>query len=176
MIRFSEKAVLTLLLFAFAALVLYLTLELSRVARLVPLSVAIPTVGLLLLQLLLDLVPGLSRRYGGFKHMKLYRIEWVREKIRTSFIADPGVPAQEPQAAKVSMFAWLIMMLSLVYLLGFLIAMPLYTLLYLRRRSGEGWLLSLAVAGATWSLPYGVFHLALRTRLHEGQLWAWLGL
>ena len=176
MIRFSEKAVLTLLLFAFAALVLYLTLELSRVARLVPLSVAIPTVGFLLLQLLLDLVPRLTRRFDSFELMRLYRTDWVREKIRTSFIADPGVPAQESQTAKLSIFAWLMMMLSLVYLLGFLIAMPLYTLLYLRRRSGEGWLLSLAVAGATWSFPYGVFHLALRTRLHEGQLWAWLGL
>ncbi len=121
MIKFSEKAGFTLLLFAFVALLLYLTLELGRVARFVPLNVVILTMGLLLLQLLLDLVPRLTRRYGRLEQMKPHRIEWVREKIRTSFIADPGVPAQEPPAAKLSIFAWLMMMLSLVYLLGFLI-------------------------------------------------------
>ncbi len=69
-----------------------------------------------------------------------------------------------------------LMMVSLVYFLGFLIAIPLYMLLYLRGRSGEGWPLSLAMAGAMWSLPYGLFHLVLRTHLYEGLLWRWLGL
>jgi len=176
MIKFSEKARFTLFLSAFIALLLYLTLELGRVARLVPLSVVIPTLGLLLLQLLLDLVPRLTRRCDSFELTRLYRTEWVREKVRTSFTSNPEVPPKESQTTELSMFAWLMMMLVLVCLLGFLIAVPLYTLLYLRGRSGEGWTLSLSVAGAMWSLPYAVFHLALNTRLYEGQLWGWLGL
>lgn len=176
MIKFSEKAGFTLLLFAFVALLLYLTLELGRVARFVPLNVVILTMGLLLLQLLLDLLPRLTRRYGRLEQIKPHRSEWVREKIRTSFTADPVVPAEEPQATQLSIFVWLLMMVSLVYFLGFLIAIPLYMLLYLRGRSGEGWPLSLAMAGAMWSLPYGLFHLVLRTHLYEGLLWRWLGL
>ena len=75
MIKLNGKALFTLMMLAFAGLIFYLTLDLSRVARLVPLAVVIPTLVVLILQLLLDLVPGLAEKYSRFEKRDLFAVE-----------------------------------------------------------------------------------------------------
>lgn len=176
MIKFRERAWFTLILTAFVGLMLYLTINLSPVARLVPLAVAIPTMGLLIFQLAIDLAPGLEQRYRRFEKVDLLNVEHIRETISSHNQPQSANAADDVSGGRreLSAFSWSLLLLALVGLVGFLVALPVYTLLYLRWRSGESWRLSLAVAAGMGGLLYGVFIVALRLRLYEGHLWRWL--
>jgi hypothetical protein len=170
MVKFSEKAIFTLFIMAFAGLLFYLTINLSPVARFVPLIVLIPTLGLLIFQLVLDLVPGLEESYRRFEKADLFGIERIRVRISAEEVDKVSQSRQE-----VNLLLWLLMLLTFIYLFGLLIALPAYTFLYLRRRSRESWKLSIAIAVGIYCLIYCVFILALRMRLYEGHLFSWVG-
>jgi hypothetical protein len=176
MIKLEERALFTLLLLAFVMVLCYLTLGLGRAARLVPLAVIIPTLALLAFQLTLDLVPRLARKYGSLEKKDLFSVEPLREKSRDR--ANPERAQEEAirSSRELISFLWLLAMLALLYIFGFPIALPVYTFLYLKRRSGESWQLSAAAAAGMCGLVYGVLILMLRVRLYEGRLWSWLGL
>ncbi len=86
MIKFSERTLFTLIITAFVSLLFYLTVNLSPVARLVPLTLLIPTLGLLIFHLVLDLVPRLEEIYRRFEKVDLFGVEQIRERV----------PAQDP--------------------------------------------------------------------------------
>jgi hypothetical protein len=172
MLTFSPRAWFTLLLFGFAGVVFYMTFGLGRVAAMVPFAVVVPTLALLLFQLIMDLLPRLAKTYSGLEQKDLFHVESLREKVSQGIEDAEGKALQRNREGKA--FLWLLAMLALIYLLGFLIALPLYTLLYLRRRS-ERWLLAVPVAAGIACLIYGMSILGLGTRLYEGLLWEWLG-
>lgn len=175
MIRFDEKTLFTSAMFAFVALIFSLTLGLGRVARLVPMVVVIPTLGLLLFQLLIDMFPRVAEKFSRFEKKDVFRVEPLREKSHNEAGAEQGEEGSRRSQEMIA-FLWLSSMLALIYLFGFLIALPVYIFLYLRKRSDEGWLMSAAIAAGMFSLIYGVFILTLGIRLYEGNLWKWLGL
>jgi hypothetical protein len=74
------------------------------------------------------------------------------------------------------LFVWILFLPVLIYFLGLLIALPLHVLLYLRVRSRESWTLSIATAACLSAALYGIFVAALRIRLFEGVLRAWVGI
>lgn len=53
--------------------------------------------------------------------------------------------------------AWFLGIFAAVYLLGFLIAIPVSAFAYLRFAAREGWVPSVGVAALCWSLVFGVF-------------------
>jgi hypothetical protein len=156
---------------AFVAAIFYLTIGLGRAARLVPLSVAVPTLGLLAFQLALDLSPRLARKYGRFEKKDIFRVEPLREK---GLIPEGG---EQEDAARSSRerdaFFWLLVSFASLYLLGVLAGLPFYTFLYLKRRSREGWLISAGISAGLWGLLYLVLIIALGARLYEGRVWEW---
>lgn len=168
MVTFSLRASFTFLLFGFAGVICYLTFGLGRVARMVPLAVVIPTLLLLAFQLLMDLLPRLAKTYGGLEQKDLFRVESLRGKIGQQAEDEELEALQRNREGKA--FVWLLAMLALIYLLGFFIALPLYTLLYLKRRS-EGWVLSVVITVGIACLVYGMSLLDLGTRLYGGLLW-----
>jgi hypothetical protein len=168
---FNQRTCLTFLLFAFAAVILYLTLGLGSVARMVPFAVVIPTLLLLLFQLMMDMLPRLAQKYSRLENKDLFQVEGLRKQVREP-VEDVEVEALQRNRERKA-FLWLLVMLILIYLLGFLIALPLYTLVYLKRRS-EKWLIAVPVAVGIGCLVYGVSILNLGTRLYGGLLWQWL--
>jgi hypothetical protein len=164
------KPMLTLALLALAGVMFYGTAQLSPVARLVPLTVLVATVALLLAELLLDLSPGFVRRHSSLETKDVFGIEGMRTKARER--AAPSGPSLGGQ--EVNLCMWLFGLLGLIYLLGLLIALPLFTLLYLRQRSGEGWRLSIAVATAMFAVLFGVLVGLGQTPLSDGWLWTTL--
>ena len=170
-ITFNQKACLTFILFAFAGIIFYLTFGLGSVARMVPFAVVIPTLLLLLFQLMMDMLPRLAQKYSRLENKDLFHVEGLRKKIREP-VEDVEVEALQRNRERKA-FLWLLVMLILIYLLGFLIALPLYTLVYLKRRS-EKWLIAVLVAVGIGCLVYGVSILNLGTRLYGGLLWQWL--
>jgi hypothetical protein len=177
MIRFRERDIFTLALLALVGFMSYFTARLGPVARLVPTAVALPTLALLVFQLAADLLPSLERRYRRFEKVDLLGVESIRKKVpEPDLPAADGMNGQSGQNAKEwGLFLWVLLVPGLVYLLGLLVALPLYVLLHLRCRSRESLALSLSLACGTGLALYGIFVFALRIRLFEGYLWLWLG-
>lgn len=69
---------------------------------------------------------------------------------------------------------WILGMFAAVYLLGFLVAVPLGALAYLRW-SGERLVPSVAVAAFCWAFVYGIFDRVLHVPLPPGELLKLLG-
>jgi Tripartite tricarboxylate transporter TctB family len=72
----------------------------------------------------------------------------------------PAAPA--PTRRALAVFAWMVLFIALVLLLGFPIAVPVFVFSYLALASREGWVLSAALAAAAW----GAFHLLFQRLLH----------
>lgn len=177
-IGWNGKTLFTLGLLTFVSFILYWTLELGRVARLVPFKVVIPTLGLLLVQLLLDLIPQWAEKYQQWERIDLFRVKPSRERTeRQVSWQEEGTKGEMLKGSKeLLIFFWIGLFLIFISFFGFFIAIPFYTFLYVRERAGEGWFLALGLSAGTGSLIYGVFTLLLGARLYEGLLWRWLGM
>lgn len=174
MISTGGNTKFTLLLFAFVTYFFFLTLELSRVARVVPLQVVIPTLALLFVQLAIDLVPILAQKFSPFEKVRFFKSEALRDK---TLVGTPGsVTSTLAAYRELRAFFWILLMLLFIYVLGLLFAVPLYTFLYLTIRAKERRLFSIMMAATLWGLVYGVFTLLLHASLYRGHLWRWLGL
>jgi hypothetical protein len=173
MISTLGRTKFTLILFAFVTYVLYLTLDLGSVARMVPLQVAIPTLAVITIQLVLDLVPVLAQKFSPFEKIRFAGTEALQNKT----LADgPGsVTRTLLSRRELCAFFWIFLMLLYIYVFGILLAVPLYTFLYLTIRAKERWLLSIVMAATLSGLVYGVFVLLLDASLYRGHLWDWLG-
>ena len=138
--QLGGKAWFTILLAVFAGLMLYRSLGLSPVGRLVPLTVLIPTLAMLLWQLALDLAskPVPTRR--GRRRIDFFHSERHRQSVRlpSERVADIAVNTELPGLRERRVIAGLLAFLLSIYLLGFSISVPLFILLYLRKRAGPG--------------------------------------
>jgi len=63
-----------------------------------------------------------------------------------------------------------------VYLLGFLVAIPISAAAYLRFAARESWVTSGAVAGVCWLLVFGIFDRLLHLPLPPGELLRMFGI
>ena len=72
--------------------------------------------------------------------------------------------------------AWLVGIFVGTWLLGQLIALPLFVFLYLKVGSDEGWLLSLGLTAGAIAFLYGVFDQVIHASWYEGELFRFLGI
>lgn len=173
MTNLQAKTVFTLLLLSFILILFILTLDLGRVARLVPLKVVVPTLVFLVFQLVLELAPELAQKFNRFEKIRFVKTEQLRERTRiTSAIS---VTRNLRANKELGMVAWILSLPVFIYFFGLLIAIPMFMLFYLRWRSGERWLFSIVMTASIWGLIYGVFVIALRIHFYEGLLWNWFG-
>lgn len=170
MTRISDRQFFTMALLVFVTVILYGTAGLSEVGRLVPLSVLVPTVVLLLVQLCLDLAPEFVQKHSVLEKKDVFGVEQMRPKA-----AEEADFTASRAHREMSVFAWVAVIAGLMYLVGSLIGLPLFLLLYLKIHSREGWVLSVGVAAAMFGFLYGVFVAILHVRLHEGWLWSRIG-
>lgn len=71
---------------------------------------------------------------------------------------------------------WLMGIFAGTWLLGQLIALPLFVFLYLKVGSDEGWLLSLGLTAGAIAFLYGVFDQVIHASWYEGELFRFLGI
>jgi hypothetical protein len=161
----------TLCLLVCVSVLLVLTLDLGRIAALVPHWVAIFTLGLLLVQVVLELT------VAPLKHDR--RTQGARASVLKMLKAPPHNGDTAPKAIKrtrkLHVALIFLSMAVAVYLLGILIAVPLYAFFYWRWRAGEGWRLSLVMAGTMMVGLYVIFVRLLEKAFYKGQLALWLG-
>ena len=156
----------TLLLILFAAAILAMTPGLGRAARLVPVWVALPTLALLLVQLALDLSPALRRRCRSLASGTRPPME------RRGGATDREAPRHAGPDRRTSVrLLWVLLLPLAIYLLGFLVAVPLHAFFCLRRVWGEGWGPSLATPAALGALLLLIARFVPEIPLWGGWLW-----
>jgi len=171
MIRRRDNIAFSSSLCLFVGILFLTTLDLAPTSRLIPLRVVVPTLALILFQLLLDAFPTLAHAYEQREKTEVFTLK------RLGLGSDPPAPDQPPgipHRRMWSAFSCGLSLLVLVYFLGFPAGTPIFTALYLRVRARETWRRSLILTAAVWILVYGVFATALGARLHDGRLWTWL--
>jgi len=72
--------------------------------------------------------------------------------------------------------AWLVGIFAGTWLLGQLIALPLFVFLYLKVGSNEGWVVSLFLTAGAIAFLYGVFDQVIHASWYEGELFRFLGI
>ena len=88
--------------------------------------------------------------------------------------AGPDVPPAIALRRTIVMWGWIFGFLLAIWLLGFTLAVPLTSLLYLKVER-EKWPISVILTVFTAAFFYGVFELGLRVPFPPGQLFVWLG-
>lgn len=127
-------------------------------AKLFPLVISIPLLCLALAEVLWVLLGATSgARAADFRLSEEHPPEVVR---RRTLIA----------------VAWIAGFFVLVLLLGFLVAVPLFVLAYLKLQGKEGWLFAIAFTALLWAAFYGLFDELLHLPFPAGWLLEWLGL
>ena len=144
MIQVRGSFVLAAVLTAVTAVLLIASLTLHTTAAIVPLVVAVPTVLILIEQL-------------------------VREVRRPEIAAGASLPRRE----RVTL-GWMLGLLALIWAIGIVIALPLYLLLYLRVQSRERWTVAITMAAVTWCVLFAGLGLLLGVQPPAGAVWNWL--
>ena len=80
------------------------------------------------------------------------------------------------QQRVITMFSWMGAFISLVYLLGFPLTVPLFVLLFLKIQSAVSWTISMVLTASTWGLFYGLFQRLVRIQFETGVVQSWLGI
>ena len=83
---------------------------------------------------------------------------------------DPTLTPNEQARRTAEIAAWFLGIFAAVYLLGFLVAIPVSAIAYMRFAAREGWVSSIAVAALCWSVVFGVFDRLLHVPLPAGEL------
>lgn len=102
--------------------------------------------------------------------------EKEREGHAVDFEFTADVPPELARQRTLALFSWLAAFFALILLVGFLWAVPLFVLLYLRIAGKESWRLTLALTLIAWAFMEGLFHRLLHLPFPQGWLFSALGL
>lgn len=155
MMRFTEKAAWAALVFGFAAVILYLTMELRSDVALVPRSVAVLLLVCSGVQLLIDLFPSLGTR-----------LTFLASSAEGSMGGEGVVEGNEDGGREFRQrwlfFGWVALYIVLIYLTSMIIATPLALFVYLKLINRESWRMSVIYPLCMALFIYLVFVLGFR--------------
>ena len=89
---------------------------------------------------------------------------------------DPTLTPEARTRRTAEIGLWILGIFAAVYLLGFLVAIPISAAAYLRFAAGESWTTSAGIAAVCWALVFGVFDRLLHLPLPPGELLRALGI
>jgi hypothetical protein len=146
------SAIFTLVITVLVAAGLYTSRDWSLQARLFPWTIGIPALGLCLIQLFMDLWKAV--RPGS---------EPVDDDqgIMDLKVDKDVAPALVVRRA-VNIFAWVFGLFASIWLVGFLVSIPLFILSYMRFQARETWSITLVWTAVTVVFIIGLFHYILR--------------
>ncbi len=170
--KFNDRTLFTLGVFVLVLLFLILALDYQPRARLVPLIIAVPTLLLTLFQFLIDAIPAVGRRFSFFQEYDLFGIDTGRAAAPS----EESRPSGNVFRREISFAAWLLFLVALIYFIGYLAAIPLFMILFMRLRSAERWFMTLSITAVTWAFVYFVFIVIMGAPLHEGVVWKAMGM
>ena len=161
-LRFTTRGLFTLLALLFVVLILWISAAYPPRARQVPEIVALFSLICLLIQFVLDVSPRLGASYSRAEKKGFFTVD---EDLLETQTSDGVTPRLELNA-----HLWLASLLAGLLLLGFLIFIPFYILLYLRYQASLGWFKSAVCGLGTWLFVYLLFVRLFEIRLYPGML------
>lgn len=128
-------------------------------AGLFPWAIGLPVLALTVAQLILELT-GRARR--------------TVVVIEGSTDGGADLPREVVYQRTASICGWIIGFFVMIWLLGFSIAFPVTTLLYLKIAGREKWPITIILTLLGWGFFYGLFDYSLHVPFPDGQLFLWL--
>jgi hypothetical protein len=177
--KLKGKSYFNLFFILFFLFVIIGALQYSAKARLIPLVVALPCLALAIGQFVLDLI---GKEGGKGRSIEDDLFRGVMEKLVHQEVISADEEKREKKGKKergkagalLSISLWIVFFAVLVFLFGFYITIPLYTVLFMRAK-GDSWKLSLSVALGLWLTVYLSIAVAAKLSLYEGWVFRLLG-
>ena len=177
--KLKGKSFFSLFFILFFIVVIIGALQYNRKARLIPLVVAIPCLAMSIGRFVLDLT---GREKGKGRSIEDDLFRGVMEKLVHQEVITDGEAKKEKKGKKdrgkgkalLNISLWLLFFAALIFLFGFYITIPLYTILFMRAK-GDSWKLSLSIAAGLWLTVYLSIAVAAKLSLYEGLVFRLLG-
>jgi len=147
----------SLLLLLIVLVFVLLSFGYSADARLVPLVVGIPTLALAILVLLGERYPRLTTLF-----------DVSLEDLGKVGHAESAPTETHSTGKLLALLAWMFGLLILVFLAGYVIAIPIFTLLFLKISTRASWLKTIIITLIMGGIIYGGFEVWMRGNLFEG--------
>ncbi|NWG75669.1 MAG: tripartite tricarboxylate transporter TctB family protein [Rubrivivax sp.] len=165
--KLKAKSFFSLFLIFFFGVVIVGALGYNPKARLIPLVIALPCLAMAIAQFILDLGKGRKRGISGEEELFREVMEKVtHQEIVINEEKKEKKSSREARELFNSIF-WILGFSALIFLFGFLIAIPVFTILFMRYKR-ESWWLSFSIAGGLWLSVYLSFVVAAKQTLYEG--------
>jgi hypothetical protein len=104
----------------------------------------------------------------GIPMLVLAAVEVLWALLERGRAPDKAEEEAPPAGRTLVAVAWMVGFFAAILLLGFLIAVPLFVLAYLRLQGREGWTLSLVFTAVVWVAFYGLFDRMLHLPFPQG--------
>jgi hypothetical protein len=160
-LKLRPQAIFSLVWLIFFIVWVYLAKDWRLQARLYPYAIGIPMVILAIIQVILDL-KGVERKQTDAAPVDFQFAQNI----------DPALARQRT----INIFSWIFGFFLGIWLLGFVITIPLLVFSYLKLYSGERWGLSIILTAVAWLAFYGLFVRLLHLPFPEGLILTWLGI
>jgi hypothetical protein len=160
-------------LVCFYLAVIIASYQYNHKARLMPLVIAFPCIIMAAVQLVSVL--------RGKKKKKVISIEdemfqKTMDKIHVEVMEEKKVKKTDREAtiALLKAAGWVMLYVLMVFLFGFLITIPVYTVIFMRSQD-DGWVASLSTAFGLWLTIYLVFVVLAKISLYDALIFRLLG-
>lgn len=160
--RITSSGLFTFSALVFVVLLLWIAAAYPPRARQVPEIVGFFGLICLAVQLILDSSPRLTALYRKVEKQGLFDVDEQVHEARSGNGTEFRL--------EIISYCWLAFFLTALLVLGFLIAIPLYILLYLRFQAKISWLRSAVYAAGTWLFVYFLFVRLFEIRLYAGMI------
>ena len=163
----KSSAIFSMIMFLIPLGFILLALDYQKEAKLVPLIIGIPALILAFIQFLCDAMPEFKdqiKRSLGFRQLN---ISGKNEEVNN---IQSRLNIYDKFQKGIIFPSWLILFMGLVYILGYMIAIPIFLVLFLKYWVHANLSTIIFITGLTWLFIYVVFIIVMRAPLHEGVL------
>lgn len=150
------ELILTLFFLAFFVILIAISMTYSPKARRMPLVVMVPG---------LVLCTGLAAAQALAKRRP--RKSQPAKETKTGDDKASGLSSRDETKRMLIMFGWMILLVGMIWVVGFLVTIPVYTLLFMRSLK-ESWRLCIIFAVCGFIVLYLLFVVGLNMELYPG--------
>lgn len=161
--KFRPAALFSLIVLIFFCVFVYEAKEWRMQARLYPFAIGIPMLIFAIVQFILDLKGVKAKQSADGAPMDFQ-------------FQQTDVSPQDVRKRTITMFAWMFGFFAMIWLVGYVIAIPLMVFCYLKFQSNESWRLSVTLTVIAFLFFYFLFVRLLTLPFPDGALQTMLGL
>lgn len=161
--KLRPAAIFSLVALIFFCVFVWQAQEWRMQARLYPWAIGIPMLILAVIQFVLDMRGVKAKESADGAPMDFQ-------------FQQADIPADVARKRTFTMFGWMFGFFAMIYLLGYVVAIPLMVFSYLKFQSNESWVLSTTLTIIAFIFFYSLFVKLLNLPFPDGMIQTWLGI